>query len=131
MSALNTTPLAADPLPDSPAPAPAFSDTTNPSVEARLADFPALEALAPGASVGSLQQLLEVSVNVTAELGRATLPISDILKLGPGSVVELDREVLVPVDLLVQGVRFARGEVVVIDGRFAIRVSEIIDPKQR
>jgi flagellar motor switch protein FliN/FliY len=100
------------------------------SVVARLADFPQLESLAPGAATGSLSQLLDVAVCVTAELGRVSMSIGEILKLGPGSVVGLDRNVTEPVDLLVQGVPFARGEVVVIDNRFAIRIREIIDPKQ-
>ncbi len=102
----------------------------NPSVVARLADLPELESTAPGTRTGSLSQLLDVSVCVTAELGRVTMSIGEILKLGPGSAVGLDRNVSDPVDLLVQGVPFARGEVVVIDDRFAIRIREIIDPKQ-
>ena len=102
----------------------------NRSVVASLADFPDLHPTASGAALGSLHQLLDVSVCVTAELGRVTMLISEILKLGAGSIVGLDRGVLEPVDLLVQGVPFARGEVVVIEGRFAIRISEIIDPKQ-
>ena len=75
--------------------------------------------------------LLDVSVCVTAELGRVTMSIGDILKMGIGSVVGLNRTVAEPVDLLVQGVPFARGEVVVIDDRFAIRISEIVDPAQQ
>ena len=104
--------------------------TVNPSVVAHLADFPEFQAGNPAAGAGSLNQLLDVSVCVTAELGRVTLPIADILKLGHGSVVGLDRAMSQPVDLLVQGVPFARGEVVVIDDRFAIRIREILDPKQ-
>jgi flagellar motor switch protein FliN/FliY len=102
----------------------------DPAVVARLADFPELQAIAPAAAAGALNQLLDVSVCVTAELGRVTMSIGEILKLGPGSVVGLDRNVTEPVDLLVQGVPFARGEVVVVDDRFAIRIREIIDPKQ-
>ena len=98
-------------------------------VVARLTDFPEFEPGAAAAPVGSLSQLLDVSVSVSAELGRVTLPISDVLKLGHGSVVTLDRAVSQPVDLLVQGVPFARGEVVVIEDRFAIRIREIVDPK--
>jgi flagellar motor switch protein FliN/FliY len=105
------------------------SSGANASVVASLADFPELESLAPSAATGSLSQLLDVAVCVTAELGRVTMSIGEILKLGPGSVVGLDRTVTEPVDLLVQGVPFARGEVVVIDNRFAIRIREIIDPK--
>jgi flagellar motor switch protein FliN/FliY len=100
------------------------------SVVARLADLPEFESAAPPAAKGALNQLFDVSVCVTAELGRVTLSIGDILRLGPGAVVGLESNVAEPVDLLVQGVPFARGEVVVIDDRFAIRIREIVDPKQ-
>ena len=100
------------------------------SVVATLAELPELESAASGAAVGSLNHVLDVSVRVTAELGRVTMSIGEILKLGPGLVVGLDRGVTEPVDLLVQGVLFARGDVVVVDDRFAIRIREIIDPKQ-
>jgi len=98
-------------------------------VVASIADFPEFEALKAVSETGSLNQLLDVEVCVTVELGRVTMSIGDILKLGLGSVVELDRSVSEPVDLLVQGVPFARGEVVVIEDRFAIRIQEILDPK--
>ncbi len=100
------------------------------SVIATLAELPELESVASGAALGSLNHVLDVSVRVTAELGRVTMSIGEILKLGPGSVVGLDRGVTEPVDLLVQGVLYARGDVVVVDERFAIRIREIIDPKQ-
>lgn len=107
-----------------------LDDAPSAAVVARMANFPELESIAGGAAIGSLQQLLDVTVCVTAELGRVTLSIGEILKLGPGSVVELDRGISEPIDLFVQGVPFARGEVVVIEDRFAIRIHEIIDPKQ-
>jgi flagellar motor switch protein FliN len=100
------------------------------AVVASLANFAQLEATAKGAPAGSLNHLMDVSVCVTAELGRATMSIGDIMKFGLGSVVGLNRSVAEPVDLLVQGVPFARGEVVVIDDRFAIRIKEIVDPAQ-
>lgn len=103
-----------------------------PEVEVRPADFVELappKSAVPAAS--SLDHLLDVSVRVTAELGRVTMPISEILKLGIGTVVELDRPISEPVDLMVQGMRLARGEVVVVDDRFAIRIVEIVDPKKR
>jgi flagellar motor switch protein FliN/FliY len=103
---------------------------TDSSIVGQLAEFPELAARAADAPIGSLNHLYDVSVHVTAELGRVTLSIADILKLGLGSVVSLDRTVSEPVDLLVQGVPFARGEVVVIEDRFAIRIREILDPKQ-
>ncbi|HYV36408.1 MAG TPA: flagellar motor switch protein FliN [Gemmataceae bacterium] len=101
-----------------------------PDVVARAAEFAALNPTGGGAGLGSLNHLLNVTVTVTAELGRATKPIGDVLKYGLGAVVELDRAVSEPVDLLVQGVRVARGEVVVIEDRFAIRITEIAEVKR-
>ena len=101
------------------------------AVEATVPEFAELRPGRAEGEPGSLQNLLDVTVTVTAELGRVTLPISEVLKIGVGSVLELHRAVSEPVDLLVQGVRFARGEVVVVDDRFAIRIHEIIDPKKR
>jgi flagellar motor switch protein FliN/FliY len=109
----------------------AAGQASAPEVVARTADFAELRPQTgpPGAS--SLQNLLDVHVTVSAELGRATLNIGHVLKLGVGSVLELNRLVSEPVDLIVQGVRLARGEVVVVDDRFAVRIKEIIDPKRR
>jgi flagellar motor switch protein FliN len=100
-------------------------------VVARPAEFAPLSPNGAGAGLGSLDHLLDVTVTVTAELGRVTRPISDVLKYGLGAVVELDRTVTEPVDLFVQGVRIARGEVVVVDDKFAVRIIEIADPKKR
>ena len=102
---------------------------TNPTVLASVAELPELQSEATGKAAGSLDHLLDVSVCVSAELGRVTITIADLLKLEVGSVVGLDRAVSEPVDLLVQGVLFARGEVVVIDDSFAVRIREILDPK--
>src|SRR5690242_1519657 len=110
---------------------PVEGPAVTPQVVARVPDFAELAnagAVNPG---GTINNLFDVSVTVTAELGRATLAIGDILKLGIGSVVELDRAVSDPVDLVVQGVRLARGEVVVVDDRFAIRIKEIAEPKKQ
>src|SRR5713101_6009043 len=76
-----------------------------PDVVARVADFAELPATGQGGAAAPLDRLLDVSVTVTAELGRATLAIGDVLKLTTGSVVELDRPVSEPVNLMVQGVR--------------------------
>lgn len=104
--------------------------TTGPSVVARPAHFPELSEDGTGAAgLGSLSNLMEVSVTVTAELGRVKRSIGSILKLGVGSVLDLDRGMTEPVDLLVQGTLLARGEVVIVEDRFAIRIKEIVDPK--
>jgi flagellar motor switch protein FliN/FliY len=100
-----------------------------PSVVARVPDFPAVGPSANGAPLGNMSSLLDVTVTVTAEFGRVKLPISSLLKLAVGSVLEMDRGITEPVDLLVQGTLLARGEIVVVGDRFAIRLKELIDPK--
>ncbi len=68
---------------------------------------------------------MDVRVTVSAELGRVTMPIGDLLKLGEGSVVELNHPVTGPIDLVANGVRIARGEVVVVDDCFAVQIKQI------
>ncbi len=70
--------------------------------------------------------LLDVEMDVTAELGRTRMTVRSLLDLEPGSIVELDRMAGSPVDLLVNGRLIARGEVVVVDEEFALRVTEIV-----
>jgi flagellar motor switch protein FliN/FliY len=78
----------------------------------------------------SLSVLNEVVMTVTAELGRTTMPVRDLLNLSPGMVVELDRIAGAPIDLLVNGRRIAAGEVVVIDEEFGVRITEIAPPDE-
>ena len=75
----------------------------------------------------SLSMLRNVAMEVTAELGRSRMTVSELLSLTPGSVVELDKTAGTPIDLLVNGTLIARGEVVVIDEEFGIRIAEIVD----
>jgi flagellar motor switch protein FliN/FliY len=77
-------------------------------------------------SSGPIELLHEVEMGVTVELGRTRMLVRDILDLSPGSVVELDRAAGAPIDVLVNGTLIARGEVVVIDEEFGIRITEVI-----
>jgi flagellar motor switch protein FliN/FliY len=81
-----------------------------------------------GAAVvrGGLELLHDVEMEVTAELGRTRMSVRDLLSLAPGAVIELDRLAGGPADLLVNGRLIARGEVVVIDENFGIRITEIV-----
>jgi flagellar motor switch protein FliN/FliY len=72
-----------------------------------------------------LNRFYDVNVTVWAELGRVQIPLGELLKLGEGSVMRLERPISAPVDLMAQGVRVARGEVVVVDDCFAIRIKEL------
>jgi flagellar motor switch protein FliN len=82
----------------------------------------------PGIDLGLLG---DVPLLVTAELGRTTMHMRELLSLAPGSIVELDRLAGSPIDVLVNGKTVARGEVVVVDEEFGIRIVEIVDPEQR
>ncbi|MBX6351222.1 MAG: flagellar motor switch protein FliN [Clostridia bacterium] len=80
---------------------------------------------------GSLELVMDLPLEVTVELGRTTQRVRDILELGPGAVVELDRMAGEPVDVLVNGRLVARGEVVVIDESFGVRIAEVVPPAER
>lgn len=77
----------------------------------------------------SLDHLFAVKLEAEAVLGRASLTVDEMLNLGVGSVIELDRLVSDPVDLIVQNVRVGRGEVIVVNDQFAIRITEIAAAK--
>jgi len=77
---------------------------------------------------GGLDMLHDVEMEVSAELGRTRMSVRELLSLSPGAIVELDRAAGSPADLLVNGRLIARGEVVVIDENFGIRITEIVTP---
>lgn len=83
------------------------------------------------APASALSVLNDVDLVVTAELGRTTMPVRELLGLTPGMVVEIDRTAGSPIDLLVNGRRIAAGEVVVIDEEFGIRITEIAPTAER
>jgi len=79
-----------------------------------------------GGQRGSLDLLRHVAMEVTVEIGRTRMTVQELLSLHPGEVVELDRAASAPADLLVNGTLIARGEVVVVDEDFGLRISEIV-----
>ena len=98
-----------------------------PGIEAEAATFTPIPASGNSAVVQSgLEVLHDVRMGVTAELGRTSMVLRDILQLAPGSVIELDRAASAPVDVMVNGTLIARGEVVVIDEEFGIRITEVV-----
>ena len=82
-------------------------------------------------SGGNIALLMDVPLKLTVELGRTTKLVKEILALAPGSVVELDKLAGEPVDILVNEKLIAKGEVVVIDENFGVRITEIINPEER
>jgi flagellar motor switch protein FliN len=78
-----------------------------------------------------LQLLLDVELEAALRFGCCEMPLGEILELGPGDVVELDRQVTDPVDLIVSDKIVARGEVVLVNGNFGLRVTEVSTPQNR
>jgi len=93
------------------------------------AELPEFEAPAGSAQQGSIDLLMDVDLEVRVELGRADMAIEDILRLKKGSVVELDKLAGDPVDIIVNEKLVARGEILVVNDNFSIRVTDIFDPK--
>ena len=114
------------------------TDTEQPSIQVDTPAFGEIDV--PGISPGSinlnpldpkLDMLYDLQLMVSIELGRTNMLIRDILRLGRGSVIEFDKLVSEPVDVLVNGKKVAEGEVVVIDKHFGIRITSLVDPADR
>jgi flagellar motor switch protein FliN/FliY len=90
-----------------------------------------LEASVPAVNGSDLSLVLDVPVELAVEIGRTTMTIRQTMALAPGSVIALNKMAGEPVDLLVNGKRIARGEVVAIDEEFGLRVTEVVPPEHR
>jgi flagellar motor switch protein FliN/FliY len=84
-----------------------------------------------GAQTPRLEMILDIPVTLTVELGRTKIAIRNLLQLAQGSVVELDALAGQPMDVLVNGCLIAQGEVVVVNDKFGIRLTDIITPEER
>jgi flagellar motor switch protein FliN/FliY len=101
--------------------------------QAAPAPFASFSAAAPAlAGAGNdLNMILDIPVQLTVELGRTRIPIKHILQLAQGSVVELETLAGEPMDVLVNGYLIAQGEVVVVNEKFGIRLTDIVTPSER
>ena len=100
-------------------------------VPVRSVGFEPLQMGVASEAMGNIALLLDVPMRVTVELGRTKMTIKEILGLGEGSIIELDKLAGEPVDILVNDKLIAQGEVVVIDENFAVRVTKIVSPMER
>ena len=107
------------------------SGNTLRDVEVRKPEFQQFDMGYTAYPKENMNVLLDVSLEISVELGRTQKKIREILEYGPGSVLELDRLVGEPIDVLVNGKFIAKGEVVVIDESFGIRITDIISPENR
>jgi flagellar motor switch protein FliN/FliY len=105
--------------------------------EVEKANFDALDqsadaAAAPdGPSDVNLEVVLNVNVDLALEVGRTSISVRELLQLNQGSIVELDRLAGEPLDVLINGTLVARGEVVVVNDKYGIRLTDVISPTER
>ncbi len=97
-----------------------------PDVETQPLELPTFQQAMQDAQVSSIDLLRDVELNVKIELGRSRMLVEDVLRLGEGSVVELDKLAGDPVDVFVNDRLVARGEVLVLNDNFCVRVNEIV-----
>lgn len=96
------------------------------ATQAHPAEFPEAPPDAPAGSGGQIDILLDMDVPVTVILGATRVPIRRLLQLGPGSVLKLDKSLDAPAELFLKDSKFAEAEVVVVDNRFAVRITQIV-----
>lgn len=92
--------------------------------QAHPAEFPESAAPRSGQRL-PLERFLDVQVELTVEIGRVYTTLGELLQMGTGAVIELDRNVSDPVDIVAQGARIGKGEIIVVDDRFAVRITQI------
>lgn len=109
--------------PPEPAPAPAASQVFQQIQETA--------SVAAGVTALDIARVMEVPVQLTAEIGRTRITIKNLLQLSQGSVVELDALAGQPLDVLINGYLIAQGEVVVVNEKYGIRLTDIITPSER
>ncbi|HHI79558.1 MAG TPA: flagellar motor switch protein FliN [Planctomycetes bacterium] len=107
-------------------------EQANPEVTAQAVDFGPLEG-GEGAQAErqNLDLLLDVPIPISVEVGRAEMNLDQVLELGPGSILPLDKKSEEPVDLRVNGKLIARGEVVMVDDCYGLRITQILDQAGR
>ena len=93
--------------------------------------FPRITPAGSGAGHNDIDMVMEIPVELTVELGRTKVPIGNVLQLAHGSVIELDAMASEPMDVYVNGLLIAQGEVVIVDDKFGLRLTDIVTPAER
>lgn len=107
------------------------SEVAAPAESVAPASFANFAPTGAGNAGNDLNMILDIPVQLTVELGRTRIPIKHILQLAQGSVVELETLAGEPMDVLVNGFLIAQGEVVVVNDKFGIRLTDIVTPSER
>jgi flagellar motor switch protein FliN/FliY len=112
--------------------APALLEALNPPPEPDAAVTPAIDdRVSPSGTSKTFEVLLDVSMPVSVSFGRTQMPIKEVLKLTTGSIVELNRALTEPVEVIINDRVIARGEVVVVDGNYGVRILHIVSRQER
>jgi len=98
--------------------------------EAQNAEFAEAQDTGPAGGEENLDILLDINMPIAVNLGKTEVPFRRLLQLGPGSVLQLDKTIGQPAELYVQDINFATGDVVIVDGCFAVRIKEILGTEQ-
>ncbi|MDG1499228.1 MAG: flagellar motor switch protein FliN [Planctomycetota bacterium] len=101
-------------------------DVATDAVHAQVNELEQLQAGGGGEGSMGLEQLLAVGVEVTVEVGRTRSTFSELMKMGPGTLLELDRDAHEPADILVNGKIVANGEIVTIGDRYGVRITAVL-----
>ena len=104
----------------------AVEEQTDQQTQAQSVELSQAPESNPSGQGSSLDILLDMEVPVTVAIGKIEVPVQQLLQFSPGSVLQLNKSIDEPADLYLKGVKFATGHVVVVEDRFAIRISEII-----
>jgi flagellar motor switch protein FliN/FliY len=107
------------------------SEVSGPAESVAPASFTNFAPTGVSGAGNDINMILDIPVQLTVELGRTRIPIKHILQLAQGSVVELDAMAGEPMDVLVNGFLIAQGEVVVVNDKFGIRLTDIVTPSER
>lgn len=94
--------------------------------QAQSVEFSEAVETRPAGAGGSIDILLDMGVPITVAIGEAEISIQRLLQLGPGSVVKLEKSIDEPADLYLKDAKFATGKIVVVDGRFAVKITQIL-----
>lgn len=106
--------------------APAAENTESAQNQAQSVEFAEADEAAAAGKTGSIDMLLDMEVPVTVVIGQTEIPIQRLLQLNPGSVLKLDKPIDMPAELYLKDTRFATGNIVVLEDKFAVRIKEIL-----
>jgi flagellar motor switch protein FliN len=96
-----------------------------------MSDMTEAPSMRPPSAEGNFDLLAGVSLRISVEVGSASLTLSELLRMGEGSVVELDRQANDHLDIIANGTLIAKGEIVDVDGRYAVRIVDVIAADRR